>query len=208
MPLGNHLCAHQYVNFPRMNASQLGCKRAFESGGVGINAGNTGLASIGPFDVNQQFGQMLFEPLGAAAYRCDVDIPAVRAGAGYPFSKSAMVAAQDAVDLVKNAVGAAMRAFAFPAAIVAGQHRRIATPVQENQRLLAPRNTFCNGVDERRRNHAVFRLVVHVHASNDRQAAGGRQRRTRLYTSLQVGAAGLALPDRRRSGPLGGQRTT
>ena len=77
----------------------------------------------------QKFGQVLFEPLCAAANRRNVDVAATGASARYPFRETAMVATQCAVNFVEDAVGTAVRAFAFPAAVMAGQHWGVAAPV-------------------------------------------------------------------------------
>gem|GEM_PF-5700821 len=114
---------------------------------------------------------MFFEPLGAAPDRRDVDVAAARTGAWHAFGEAAMVAAQRAVDLVKHAVRATVRALAFPVAVQARQYRRIAAPVQKNQRLLAARNPLGNGRQQWRRDHAVARLVVHVDAPDRWQAS-------------------------------------
>ena len=171
VPLGDHLGAHQHIDLACMHAGQLRFERAPESGGVGIYAGDAHRPTARPLHMDQQFGQMFFQPLGAAPDRRNVDVAAGRAGARYALGKTAVVAAQRAVDLVKNPVGAAMRTLAFPAAVVAGQHRGIAAPVQKNQRLLAARDPFGNGVNQHWRNHAMSGLEVHVHAPYTRQPA-------------------------------------
>jgi len=129
MALGNHLRADQHIDLAGMHAGKLRFKRAFQPRGVGIDAGNAYRAAVRAGDARQQFGQMFFKPFGAAADRRDVDVAAARASARHAFGKAAVVATQRAVNLVKDAVSAAMRAFAFPAAVVAGQHRRIAAAV-------------------------------------------------------------------------------
>jgi hypothetical protein len=91
----------------------------------------------------QQLGQVLFQPLGAAAQRGDVEVAAGRAGARHPLGEAAVVAAQGAVDLVEHAEGAAVRALALPAAVGAVQHRGVAAPVQEHHGLCSPRATRC-----------------------------------------------------------------
>ena len=167
--LGNHLRADQHIDLAGMHAGQLRFERAFVPGGVGINAGNAHRAAVGSPDIHQQLGQMFFEPLGAASDRGDVEVAAARAGARHAFGEAAVVAAQRAVNLVEHAVGAAIGAVAFPVAVVAGQHRRITAPVQENHRLLATRHALANGQQQRRGDDAVFGLVVHVHAPDQRQ---------------------------------------
>jgi hypothetical protein len=160
--LGNHLRADQHVNLAGVHAGQLRLQRALEAGAVGVDAGDAHGAAVGPADACQQLGQVFFEPLGAAAERCDVDVAAAWAGARHAFGEAAVVAAQRAVYLVKDAVGAAVRALAFPVAVVAGQHRRIAAPVQKNQRLFAARHALGNRRQQRWGDDAVLGLVVHV----------------------------------------------
>jgi 5-methyltetrahydrofolate--homocysteine methyltransferase len=92
----------------------------------------------------------LFEPLGAASHRRDVEVAAVGAGARHALGEAAVVAAQRAVELVKHAPGAAMGAGAFPAAVAAMQHRGIAAAIEKHQALLTARNPLLDGVDQRR----------------------------------------------------------
>ena len=129
MALGNHLRAHQHVDLAGVHAGQLRLERALEPRGVSVNARNHQRATVRPCDALQQFGQVLFKPLGAAAHRGDVHVPARRAGARHALGEAAVVAAQRAVYFVKHPVRAAMRAFAFPAAVVACQHGCVAAPV-------------------------------------------------------------------------------
>ena len=133
MALGNHLRAHQHIDLAGMHAGQLRLERALEPRGVSVNARNHQRAAVRPCDALQQLGQVFFEPLGAAAHRGDVHIAARRAGARHALGEAAVMAAQRAVYFVKHPVRAAMRAFAFPAAVVAGQHGCVAAPVQKNQ---------------------------------------------------------------------------
>ena len=74
-----------------------------------------------------------------------------------------MVAAQRAVDLVEHRVRAAMGAVAFPAAVVASQHGRVATPVEQHHHLFAPGDALAHGIHQRRGQHGLFGLLVHVH---------------------------------------------
>jgi hypothetical protein len=81
-----------------------------------------------------------------------------------------VVAAQAAVDLVEHLVRAAVRAVAFPVAVLAVQHGRVAAPVQEQQALLAARHALGDFGHERRREHGAARLLAHVHAPYARQS--------------------------------------
>ena len=103
---------------------------------------------FGLLHVGQQVAQVLLQPLGAAAHRRDVHVAAHRAGARHAFGVAAVMAAQGAVDLVEHAEGAAVRAFAFPVAGSAGEHGRVAAPVQKDQRLLAARDALLDGVQQ------------------------------------------------------------
>ena len=149
--LGDHLGAHQHVDVARVHARQLLLQRALEARAVGVHAGDAHRLAIGLLHVGQQVGQVFFQPFGAAAQRRDVDVAAGRAGARHALGVAAVVAAQRAVDLVEHAVGAAVRAFAFPVAGGAGQHRRIAAAVQEHQGLLAARDALLDRFEQLRR---------------------------------------------------------
>ena len=127
--LGDHLRADQHVNLARVYAGQLRLERAFEPRAVGINSGDAHSAAIRSFHLRQKFSKVLFQPLCAAPNGGNIDVAAARACARHTLGKTAVVAAQRAVDFVEHTVGAAMRAFAFPAAVMAGQHRRVAATV-------------------------------------------------------------------------------
>ena len=153
-----------------MNARQLRFKFALEPGTVGVYAGDAYRLAcwplrtdrMGPAHIRQQFSQMFFEPLGAAAHGCNIRIAASRASARHALCVATMMAAQGSIDLVKNPVGAAMRTFTFPVAVSAVQDRRVTATVQKHQTLLATRHPLCNRLQQRRGNHAFFWLMVHV----------------------------------------------
>ena len=96
------------------------------------------------------FGQLFFEPLGAAADRRDVEVAAFGAGARHALGEAAVVAAQAAVELVEDAPGAAVRAAALPTAVAAVQHRRVAAAVQEDEALLAGVDALLQRREQRR----------------------------------------------------------
>ncbi len=158
VPLGDHLRADKDVHLARMHRVKLRFQRSLELGRVGIDAGHA--------RARQGLGQLLFQLLGAAAQGRDVRVAAARAGGRHPLGEAAVVAAQRAVQLVEDAEGAAVRAFALPAAFQAVQDRRIAAPVQEHQALLAPLKTLAQRFDQRlaqgRGNALVARQAVHV----------------------------------------------
>ena len=170
--LGHHLRAHQHVDLARMHLRELLLQRALQPRAVGVHAGDARRRAVRPARVGQQFGQLFLQPLGAAPERRDVDVAALRAGARHAFGEAAVVAAQGAVDLVEHAVGAAVAALAAPVAGAAGEHRRVAAAVEEDQRLLAARDAFPDGRQQRRREQAALGLVVHVHQPHRGQAAG------------------------------------
>ena len=122
--------------------------------------------------VGQQLAEVLFQPFGAPAQRGNIGVPAGRTGARYPLSKATVVAAQLAVNFVEHPVGAAVLAFAFPIAVGAMQHRRVATPIQEHHALFAARHPLSDGLYQWRCHHTVFGLVGHVHPAHQRKAVG------------------------------------
>jgi hypothetical protein len=67
MAFGNHLCAHQNVDGPRMYLCELTLKLAFEARTVGVNTGNAQRSAIGATYIGQQFTQVFFQLLGATA---------------------------------------------------------------------------------------------------------------------------------------------
>jgi hypothetical protein len=85
--------------------------------------------------------------------------PQSGAGAGDALGEAAVVATQRAVDFVEHAVRAATGAMALPAAGVATQHGRIATPVEQDQRLFAPLRSLGHGGDQGRCEHRAFGLL-------------------------------------------------
>ena len=127
VPFGDHLRAHQHVDLTGVHGAELGLQGALSARAVSVDAGNA--------RTGQQLGQLLFQPLGAAAHGGNVEVAALRTGAWNTLGEAAMVAAQRAVELVEHAPCAAIRAAAFPTAIAAMQHRRVAAPIQEHQAL-------------------------------------------------------------------------
>ena len=162
MPLGDHLRAHQNIGVAFVHLRQLALQRAFAACAVGVDARHPHGRAIGAPQIGQQFAQMLFKLFGAAPDRCDVDVAAIGAAARHRVGVAAVMAAQRAVELVKDAVGAAVCALALPAAVVAGQHRRIATPVQKDERLLPACHAFGNGLHQGWCQQGAARLLSHV----------------------------------------------
>ena len=166
VPFGNHLRAHQNIDFARMDRGQLAFECALEPRGVGVDAGNTNRTAIGPSDVRQQFGQVFLELLGATANRCNVKVAALRACAWHAFGEAAVVAAQGAVDFVEHAECTAMFAVAFPAAIGAMQHRCITTPIEQQHALFTTLYPRLQCRQQGGRQHGASRLLAHVHAAH------------------------------------------
>ncbi len=172
MALGHHLGADQHVNVAGMHLGQLLLQRALGARGVGVYARHAGGLAVGALHVAQQAGQFFLQLLRALAQRQDVGIAAAGAGHGHALGVAAVVAAQRAVGLVEDLVGTAVRAVAFPAAVGAEQHGREAAAVEQHQALLAALHTLGDGIDQRRREHGLARLLAHVHQAHARQ--GGR----------------------------------
>ena len=158
MAFGDHLGADQHINFAAVYPRQLFLQLAFEAGAVSVNARDAqrlafwlqGGFGARPAHLRQQLGQMFLKPLGASAYGLQIDVATLGAGARHRLGEAAVVAANAAVDLVEDAVGAAMRAGAFPVTGGAGQHRRVTPAVQEDEALLAARGALFDGVQKRR----------------------------------------------------------
>src|SRR5256885_15029464 len=91
-----------------------------------------------------------YTTLFRSAQRQDVGIAAAGAGHGHALSVAAVVAAQRAVGLVEDLVGAAVRAVAFPAAIGAEQHGRAAAAAEQAPALLSRLPPLAGGIAQRR----------------------------------------------------------
>ncbi len=106
--------------------------------------------------------------------RAQVDVLALRAGAGRALAVVAVVAAQLAAALVQGQARVATRAQRHPAAVVAQQGRREAAAVEEHQHLLAGGEGLADQSLQRRRKAAVQRPAAHVEALEARRlgAAG------------------------------------
>ena len=187
VPLGDHLRAHQHVYIARMHGAELLLQRALGTRAVRVDARNAG--------AGQQLGQLLFEPLGAAADGRDVEVAALGAGAGHTFSQAAVMAAQGPVQLVEHAPGAAVRAAALPAAVATVQHRRITATVQEHQALLLPLDSQLKRRQQRWRHHRAHALHLgqqpHVDQAHGRQCAAAN---ARGQAQPQIAALVRALP--------------
>ena len=188
-----------------MHLGQLALELAFQTRAVGINAGNGERAAIGATHIGQQLSQVFFQLLCAAPQRADVDIATTWASTRHGLCETAMVATQSAVEFMKHAVRAAMRAFAFPTAIHAMQHRCVATAVEQHQRLFAARHTLAHGVEQGRRKNSFVGLAVHVHTPHQRQstltdARGHVQAHVAARALLGAGASAVVPTLERRCG--------
>jgi hypothetical protein len=114
--------------------------------GVCVKAGHTQSVAVGAQVFGQLVGQQFFKLFRAATYRLDVNVAAVRAGMWHALMQATVVAAQAAVYFVKHAVRAAMRALAFPTAVAAAEHGRVAAAVQQQQALFAALRALGNSV--------------------------------------------------------------
>ncbi|OMP13723.1 nucleolar complex protein 14 [Corchorus olitorius] len=141
MPLGDHLRADQDVDAAFVHGVEQRFGAALAAGGIGVDAGDAGL--------RKQLAERLFDALGAAPERRDVDVAAVWAVMRDARFVPAVVAAQAPLRLVQHQVRRAARTARQPAARVAGQHRRVAAAVEEQQALFAARQAIGNRVDKR-----------------------------------------------------------
>src|SRR6185295_8912472 len=102
--------------------------------------------------------ERFFDALRAASHWLEVDVAAGRAGARHAFLGAAVVTAQAPVPGMQDEVRRAAAAARRPAARLAGKHRRIAPPVDENEALLAARKALADR-GEGRFGEAVFRGI-------------------------------------------------
>ena len=160
--LGDHLGADQHIEFTLVHAGELLLQAALGARAVGVQPQHADRFAIRAPGMGQQTDQLFLELFGAASDRRDVEVAATRAGIGHARTVAAVVAAQRAVDLVEHRMRAAVRTVAFPAAGVTGQHRGVAAPVQQQHALLAAGGALGDRFQQRRRQHALLGLVVHV----------------------------------------------
>ena len=156
-----------------MHLRQLRLKRALEARAVGVDARHAHRLAVRAVDACQQHFELLLQLFGAAPDGGNVGAAARRAGARHALGEAAVVAAQRAVRLVEHLVRAAVRAVAFPVAVGAVQHGRIAAPVEQHHALLAALHALLDGGQQRRGKHRAARLLAHVHHAQHRQAGRG-----------------------------------
>src|SRR6185295_3237236 len=119
--------------------------------------------------------ERFLDALGTAPERLEVAIAASGAGARHRRLGAAMVAAQAGVSPraagargMQHEVRAAALAARGPAARLAGEHRRIAAPVDEDEALLAPRQALADGFDERRAQPVLELGACEIHGAHGR----------------------------------------
>ncbi len=132
MTFGHHLGAHHDVHFARMHLLEQLLRAALQAGAVRVDTHQAG--------IGKTLAQKLFNTLSATPHRLQVLIAAIRTSTRDRGLITAMVALQivlEAILPVQHGVHRATRTLRQPAARGAMQHRRIATPVDKHQRLLA-----------------------------------------------------------------------
>jgi hypothetical protein len=129
MALGQHLGTDQDVGLTRVDGGEQGLPFLRRARRIAVDAQDAGRG--------EAFDQHGFEALRAAPEGQQVDVAAIGAGARDGGLEAAVVAAQALVGQVQYQVGGAAPATRDPAAGRAGQYRRIAAPVEEDQALFA-----------------------------------------------------------------------
>src|SRR3989442_8460889 len=104
-----------------------------------------------------------------APERLQIRVTAFRTGAGNAFCQSAMVAIQPLHGQVHDHVRRATPAAFDPAASGAGEGRRIAAAIEENERLLPPRKARRERLEKGRNNSLWGRMHPRVDQAYCRQ---------------------------------------
>src|SRR5690606_1074485 len=104
----------------------------------------------------EQLHQPLLQALGAAPERREILVAAGRAGAGRGRLGGAVVTdeaipVRGGAQAVEHAIRVAVIAAGKPAAGIAGEHRRVAAAVEEDERLLAAAEDLPDRADRLRR---------------------------------------------------------
>ena len=129
MSLCEELRTDQNVSFAPPDVFQRAHKIGSTPCAVAVDAHDPG--------AGKKRGQCLFYALRAASHRLQIHVAAGRTVARNRRLGAAMVAAQATVGGVQNHASGAALAPGCPAAGFAGEHRRIATAINENEALLA-----------------------------------------------------------------------
>jgi hypothetical protein len=158
--------------------------------------------AVDPYDPRRgkEAGDRFLDPLGAAADRTQVGIPAGWAEARHRVLRAAMVAAQAPIRGVQHESRRAARAARGPAAGLAGEHRRVAAPVDEEKALLAERQAVANGFDRRIRKAVLNRLRAQIDGVNVRKARAWHGAFRQLDLLVAAGERVLPALERRRGG--------
>ena len=131
VPLGQHLGPDQDVGIAAMDSGQHGFPLPAALDRVAVHAQHAG--------PRETLAHPVLEALGTAPERVDVLVAAGWAGPRDGGLEAAMVAAQAAVGEVEDKVGRTPLAARHPATRRTGEHRRIATAVEKDEALFAPR---------------------------------------------------------------------
>ena len=158
MTLRHHLGAHQNVGLTRCNA----CEQL-----TPLLPG-TGRITVDPQDAGRgkRLDQGFLNTLGAAAKSLYVDVAAGRTGTWNGGITAAMMAPKTPVSEMHDKVGRAMRTVADPSTRAAGEHWRIAAPVQEHQALLAAGKTVLQCRQQAGRDALMRALAAEINTSD------------------------------------------
>ena len=140
VPLGQHLRADEDVGLAGVNLLDEDFPLFPALGGIAVDAQDARL--------RKTFGKNGFDALRAAPERLDVLIAAGRASARHAALEAAVMTTQAPVGEMQNEIGSAARAMRNPAARGAGQHRRIAAPVEEDEALFAALEPLPDGAQQ------------------------------------------------------------
>ena len=162
MSLGEQLRADQNIGFAALDALQRARKLCAAPRTVAIDAHDA--------RAGKRRGERLFDALRAAPHRLQVDVAAAGAGAGNGAFCAAVMAAQRAAHLMHHHARGAASAARSPAAGLAGEHRRVAAPIDEHQALLVlfESRFYCG--EERCRQTLLDRGLPQVDRANRRQS--------------------------------------
>ena len=151
VPLGDHLRAHDDVDFARMHALKSRLGGVFRAHAVAVDAKHPRL--------RPERLDALLDALRARADGDDLGIAAARAALGHGIGGPAVVAHEGVARLVKHRKARAVNAAAHPAAARAGDYGRVAAAVDENENLLAARERLVDRLLDFGRKHARLSLA-------------------------------------------------
>ena len=128
MSLGKHLCADQDVYLAPMDLFGHLLPLLLAARRIAVDAQYTRLWKM--------FGKGLFQPLCTTPKPLNILIATRWAMLGNGRLKAAVVATQAFVGQMQHAVGRTALAVRYPATGRTGEHRRVATPIKEDEALL------------------------------------------------------------------------